>query len=127
MIKARNEFVKAGLQRAYAEKVENKTLEVFGVSNKTYEKYTRKGNAQFVDASGIPELRRFCHSINAHAQLGESRNFLLSKLPSLLSSVRLWTENIAREEDHSASGGELQEKLLRSVEETQNEVCIASS
>lgn len=31
LIKARNEFVKAGLQRAYAEKVENKTLEVFCV------------------------------------------------------------------------------------------------
>jgi len=44
-------------------------------------------------ASGIPELRRFCHKITAGAQLLEARHFLQSKLPSLLSSVEIWASS----------------------------------
>lgn len=44
-----------------------------------------------VHASGIPEIRRFCHTITAGAQLREAKHFLQSALPSLLSSVELWT------------------------------------
>jgi hypothetical protein len=43
-----------------------------------------------VAASGIPELRRFCHKITAGAQLLEAKHFLQSALPSLLGSVELW-------------------------------------
>lgn len=46
-----------------------------------------------VRASGIPELRRFCHTITAVAQLLEARHFLQSKLSSLLSSVELWASS----------------------------------
>ena len=43
-----------------------------------------------VRASGIPELRLFCHSITAGAQLLEAKHFLQSKLSSLLNSIELW-------------------------------------
>jgi len=44
-------------------------------------------------ASGIPELRRFCHTITAGAQLLEAKHFLQSTLSSLLSSVELWVSS----------------------------------
>jgi hypothetical protein len=43
-----------------------------------------------VRASGIPELRRFCHTITAASQLLEAKNFLQSTLSSLLNSVELY-------------------------------------
>jgi hypothetical protein len=87
---ARNIHVKDGLQKAYASKVPGGKLEVFCVSNTTYEKYAKKGNGDMVSASGIPELRRFCHSVTADAQLLEAKHFLKSKLASLLNSLELW-------------------------------------
>ena len=66
-------------------------MPVFCVSNTTYEKYSRKGNSEMVRASGIPELRRFCHSITAGAQLLEAKHFLQSTLSSLLNSIELWS------------------------------------
>jgi len=68
-------------------------LEVFCVSNTTYEKFSRKGNTEMVLASGIPELRRFCHTITAGAQFLEAKHFLRSNLSSLLSSVELWASS----------------------------------
>jgi hypothetical protein len=82
--------VKKGLQDAYASKVPGGQLEVFCVSNTTYEKYSKKGNSEMVTASGIPELRRFCHTITAGARLLEGKHFLTSTLSSLLNSVGLW-------------------------------------
>jgi len=46
-----------------------------------------------VRASGIPELRRFCHSITAVAQLLEAKHFLESTLSSLLNSLELWASS----------------------------------
>ena len=48
-----------------------------------------------VHASGIPDLRRFCHTITAGAQLLEAKNFLQSRLSSLLNSVELWANTSA--------------------------------
>ena len=90
LIKARNEHVKEGLQKAYAAKAPGEKLDVFCISNTTYEKYAEKGNAQLVDASGIPQLRKFCQSITAEAQFREALHFLRSTLPNLLNSVELW-------------------------------------
>ncbi|KAF2104448.1 hypothetical protein NA57DRAFT_70653 [Rhizodiscina lignyota] len=115
LIKARNDFVKAGLKRAYAEKVEHKTLEVFCVSNKDYDKDCRKGRVQFVEASGIPELRKFCHAINAQAQLDESRNFLLAQLPNLVRSARLWMEKVSEEVEDVPQTEEIREDLLDDI------------
>jgi hypothetical protein len=94
-VKARNSLVKEGLQKAYASKVAGGKLEVFCVSNTTYEKYSRKGNSEMVSASGIPELRQFCHTITAGAQLLEAKHFLQSTLSSLLNSAELWVSSSA--------------------------------
>lgn len=68
-------------------------MDVFCVSNTMYEKFSRKGNAEMVSASGVPEVRRFCHSITASAQLLEAKHFLQSKLSSLLDSIELWANS----------------------------------
>ncbi|KAN0095627.1 hypothetical protein V8E51_016338 [Hyaloscypha variabilis] len=93
LINARSSHVKEGLQNAYASKIPGGRLEVFCVSNTTYEKFSRKGNTEMVLASGIPELRRFCHKITAGAQLLEAKHFLQSTLSSLLSSVEIWASS----------------------------------
>lgn len=92
-MQARNNHVKEGLQRTYAADMEGRALDVFCVSNTMYQKYCPKGNAESVMASGIPDLRRFCHSMTADAQLGESKHFLRSKLSALINSLELWTNS----------------------------------
>ena len=84
---ARNDHVKQGLRRVYAAKVPNGKLDVFCVSNRMYEENSRKGKAEGVMASGIPDLRKFCHTITADAQYREARHFLQSSLFSLLTSL----------------------------------------
>ncbi|GAB1312304.1 Dynamin N-terminal domain-containing protein [Madurella fahalii] len=96
LINARNAHVTSGLQRAYAAKVPAGRLDVFCVSNKHYAKYSRKGDAELVRASGIPALRQFCYSITADAQLREARHFLQAKLFSLVNSVGLWIDGRLR-------------------------------
>jgi hypothetical protein len=93
LIEARNNHVKDGLQSAYAAKVPDGQLDVFCVSNKSYEKYSRKGNAGIVQDSGIPDLRRFCYKLTAEAQLHEARHFLKSSLFSLLNSIDMWASS----------------------------------
>lgn len=92
LIGARNDFVKEGLKRNYSEKVPGGILEVFCVSNLKYEKFSRKGVVDYVNASGVPALRRFCHTITAKPQYFEAKNYLQSSLASLLTSVSLWVE-----------------------------------
>jgi hypothetical protein len=92
-VQARNHQVVEGLQSAYAAKVPGGSLSVFCVSNETYKKFTRKGNLDMIQASGIPALRSFCYSITAQSQLLESKFFLTSRLGSLLNSLQIWVES----------------------------------
>ena len=94
LVEARNSQVKEGLQKTYAAKVPGGVLEVFCVSNRTYEKYTRKGDLHMVNASGIPALRSFCYSITAQKQLLEAKHFLTSRLGTLLNSLQIWVDRI---------------------------------
>jgi hypothetical protein len=91
-VQARNDQVVEGLQSAYAAKVPGGSLSVFCVSNETYKKFTRKGNLDMIQASGIPALRSFCYSITAQSQLLESKFFLTSRLGGLLNSLQIWVE-----------------------------------
>ncbi|KFZ06243.1 hypothetical protein V501_07587 [Pseudogymnoascus sp. VKM F-4519 (FW-2642)] len=113
LISARNTHVKEGLQRAYSSKVPNGGLEVFCVSNTTYGKYTIKGNVEMVQASGIPELRRFCYTMTAHAQLLEARHFLSSMLSSLLNSAELLATKPTESQQPTETG--LDESMLLAV------------
>ncbi|KAK7224376.1 hypothetical protein V2G26_012379 [Clonostachys chloroleuca] len=94
-IEARNRHVKDGLQAAYSSKVPRNRLDVFCVSNKMYEKYSRKGNGEFIEASGIPDLRKFCFQITADAQLLEAKRFLKSSLFNLLTSFEVCLNSLA--------------------------------
>lgn len=93
LIGARNDYVRKGLQRAYSDKVPGGNMEIFCVSNVAYEKFSKKGTDEYVVASGIPELRRLCHTVTAKSQFLEAKHLLQSRLPSLLSSIRLWVES----------------------------------
>ena len=108
LMSARNDFVTEGLQRNYSKKVPGGRLEVFCVSNTDYETFSANGNVDMVNASGIPALRRFCHTITAKAQYFEAKKFLHSTLPSLLTSTRLWVEK-GRENDDVLDGKSKQE------------------
>ncbi|KAF4493723.1 hypothetical protein FAGAP_10157 [Fusarium agapanthi] len=94
LVQARNGHVKRNLQSAYSSEMDGRSLDVFCVSNKWYEKYSLKGNTEFARASGIPELRRFCHSLTADAQLSEAKHFLRSRLSSLLNTLELWATSL---------------------------------
>lgn len=118
LIGARNTHVKEGLQKAHSSEVPEGELDIFCVSNTVYEKYCRKGNREYVEASGIPELRRFCHSITAEAQFREARHFLHSSLASLLNSLGLWAGSRLRAHDQQAVifCGSMQRSLMDSSE-----------
>lgn len=119
LIEARNDHVKEGLQQAYAAKAPDGKLDVFCVSNKLYDKYSRKGNTRLVVASGIPEIRRFCHSITAEAQLGEARHFLQSALFSLLNSLNMWARRTLASAKAGGTGSEeLARKAALKIAET---------
>ncbi|QKD53759.2 uncharacterized protein FOBCDRAFT_260326 [Fusarium oxysporum Fo47] len=99
LVQARNEHVKRNLQTGYSSEMDGRNLDVFCVSNKWYEKYCPKGNNTFVDASGIPDLRRFCHTLTADAQLNEAKHYLRSRLSALLNSLDLWANSSLDEQD----------------------------
>ncbi|OBT81787.1 hypothetical protein VE02_09856 [Pseudogymnoascus sp. 03VT05] len=125
LISARNTHVKEGLQRAYSSKVPNGGLEVFCVSNTTYGKYAIKGNVEMVQASGIPELRRFCYTMTAHAQLLEARHFLSSMLSSLLNSAELLATKPTESQQPTETG--LDESMLLAVNNGKTETLRAVS
>lgn len=106
LIEARNDHVKEGLQQAYAAKAPDGKLDVFCISNKLYDKYSCKGNTRLVVASGIPEVRRFCHSITAEAQLREARHFLQSALFSLVNSLEMWARRTLTSANEGGTGSE---------------------
>jgi hypothetical protein len=81
--------VKEGLQKAHSAKIPKGVLEVFCVSNTWYEKYAMKGDVEMVQASGIPELRRFCYTVTSHAHLLEANHFRNTKISSFLNSALL--------------------------------------
>ena len=47
--------------------------------------------------SGVPGLRKFCHSIVARAQFKAAQHFLETEVPALIQSIQLWLE--AAEQD----------------------------
>ena len=78
-----------------------------------------------VAASGIPELRRFCHSVTATAQLLEAKHFLRSKLASLINSLGIWAGTplpplSATEASDEAT--DLDEFILGALEEVEKDV-----
>ncbi|CAD6449084.1 391a815d-1b9c-4314-ad35-de3c751e332e [Sclerotinia trifoliorum] len=95
-----------GSKQPIDKKIPNGCLDVFCVSNTTYEEFAEKGNIEMVQKSGIPELRRFCRKITASAQLQQALHFMRSRLPSLFNSIEIWTESThALAQVHKADKG----------------------
>ncbi|CAG7563209.1 unnamed protein product, partial [Fusarium equiseti] len=99
LVEARNNHVRQNLRNVYSSEMDGRTLDVFCVSNKWYEKYCPKGNTKFVEASGVPDLRRFCHTVTADAQLNEAKHFLKSRLSALLNTLNLWADSSLRKQE----------------------------
>jgi hypothetical protein len=97
LVEARNSHVKEGLRMAYAAKVPGGALDVFCVSNKIYEKYTRKGNLEMINASGIPALRSFCYSVTAQKQLMEAMHYLKFRLGRFFTSFQICRDSFRKE------------------------------
>lgn len=123
-IEARNEHVKEGLQEAYASRAPGRELEVFCVSNRLYDKYARKGDAEVVRASMVPAVRRHCRATGADAQLRGARHYLRSELFGLLNSLRIWCGSALREGEEARSVEETRRVLFRALDDA---VCPPST
>ncbi|KAL9106686.1 MAG: hypothetical protein Q9227_008338 [Pyrenula ochraceoflavens] len=102
-VSARNAHVKDTLQNFYREKVPGGALEVFCVSNTVYGKYTRKGNLEMVNNSGVPDLRRFCYMATGDAQHAEARHYMQARVGGLLKSMQIWAAPETPPQDTSAA------------------------
>ncbi|KAL2063118.1 hypothetical protein VTL71DRAFT_6190 [Oculimacula yallundae] len=89
---ARNDYIKSLVQRNHAALFQGRHLSVFCVSNKSYQHYRRRHGAHDlpVKGSGIPALRRHCHTIPAQAQFRIAHHFLTVSMKGLVQQVQLW-------------------------------------
>lgn len=80
----------------------------------------KRENANMVQASGIPELRQYCHNVTADAQLLEAKHYLQSRLASFISSIEIWSrssmDNLTK--DH----GDTQNLLRETLQQAENQV-----
>lgn len=124
LMKARSDDVTTKIESKYAGQTHGQLIEVFCVANSEYFDCSRKGDITGVNASGIPALRRRCYMVSADASLLEARNYLLSTLPSLLESTKLWIQSLSGQ--CRKSSGE-REKAKENVEQLTTLVCSTMS
>jgi hypothetical protein len=86
LIKARNAHVTELIQSAYSSEVPTGNLDVFCASNTTYGKYTRKGNLEWVHASGIMSFAHFATLLQQ--MLSYVKREISSSLGSLVYSTQ---------------------------------------
>ena len=89
----RNYQTRKKLLQKYNNKMQDRNLHAFCVGNQDYggHGYNFSQSRNFlVEKSGIPELRRFCHSIIARAQFRADKHFLDTETPNLILSFSLW-------------------------------------
>ncbi|KAL4972993.1 hypothetical protein BDW66DRAFT_143057 [Aspergillus desertorum] len=88
LISRRNQRVTSSLKRTYGDRTR-----VFCVSNTLYSDHRAqepdRANA-YIELSGIRDLRRYCQSVPADAQLQATEGFLQTQVPALLGSISLW-------------------------------------
>ncbi|PQE22018.1 Dynamin GTPase domain protein [Rutstroemia sp. NJR-2017a BBW] len=122
-IEARNNSVKQKLRAAYQQRIPGGYLDVFCISNTTYQKYSETGNVDMIEKSGIPELRRFCRKITARAQLLQALHFMRSEVPSLLNSIKIWVECF--EQTPNARDKDADNDVLEKYENARERFCKA--
>lgn len=120
MINFRNQTISDGLKRAYGRKIPGQNLKIFCVSNTMYwdkRKLQAEKALDYLNLSGIIELRRHCIGIVAESHLRGARNYINSDLPAFLGSLELWVQGGAR--DVSA---ERRQQFLRTVSAVQQKL-----
>ncbi|KAL4923819.1 uncharacterized protein BDV17DRAFT_276077 [Aspergillus undulatus] len=88
LITRRNQRVTNSLMRAWGNRAR-----VFCVSNTLYSDHRAQDPDQanaYLELSGIKELRRYCQSVPADAQLRATEAFLQIQVPALLGSISVW-------------------------------------
>jgi energy-coupling factor transporter ATP-binding protein EcfA2 len=88
----RSEKVRQGINTTYSSQVEGETIEVFPVSNTSYESGVVKGDHEAVDSSGIPKLRRYCYSLAAAEQYTQYSHFLKTLIAGVLNAIQVWVD-----------------------------------
>ncbi|PYH87881.1 hypothetical protein BO71DRAFT_424076 [Aspergillus ellipticus CBS 707.79] len=114
LITRRNTRVTNALIRAWGEKAR-----VFCVSNRLYADH-RENDAeqasQYLELSGIKELRRYCQSVPAEAQFRATEAFLQNQVPGLLGSITQWA--LAGSNAVTVSRAEVLRAVLTAAEAT---------
>lgn len=105
--------------------MDGRELQVFCVSNTWYEKYCPKGNQELVQGSGIPDLRRFCHTVAAEMHLNEAKQFLRSRLLGLLESLEVYVRSkmaVITQSDQASKARASRESLSKHLDSVAQEV-----
>ena len=97
-VSARNAEIKKTLLENYASDLGNANLHVFCVGNIDYDMEGERmidseARDIAIKGSGIPELRRHCHTIVSRAQFRASNHFLEVEIPELVQSLEVWVES----------------------------------
>ncbi|MCJ1266316.1 hypothetical protein MMC22_006199, partial [Lobaria immixta] len=99
-VNARSKDVKAKLSRRYRDLGGKNKFHVYCVGNEDYEgsEYrAREARIFAAQRSGIPDLRRFCHSKVAEAQFKASNYFLEVEMGSLVQRLEVWIAALNQE------------------------------
>ncbi|KAL8994209.1 MAG: hypothetical protein Q9169_005755 [Polycauliona sp. 2 TL-2023] len=92
-ISARNADVERSLRHRYESPGAGLSINVFCIGNRDYEGallQSQKAHQWAIERSGVPDLRRFCHTVVGQAQYDASIHFLQVELASLLQSLEVW-------------------------------------
>ncbi|KAI9807921.1 MAG: hypothetical protein M1825_005227 [Sarcosagium campestre] len=104
----------------------DKEVHIFCVSNKLYKDNLRAGGKagapgnrarESITKSGIPALRRFCHTIPAQAQYRSANHFLQSKLPGYLRSLENWLAGNSQVQQNLQGAQAIIDRISRELEE----------
>ncbi|KAH7359284.1 hypothetical protein B0T11DRAFT_355944 [Plectosphaerella cucumerina] len=93
LISARANRITKALKAKY-EPETGARLKVFCVGNHAYEKLCELGETDRVQATGIPALRLYCHTITADARLAEARYWMKTTVPGFLQSAEAWAHRM---------------------------------
>ena len=97
-VSARNADIETKLLAKYAPDFGNAKLNVFCVGNIDYDIegdliMDPEARDIAINGSGIPQLRRHCHTIVSTAQFRASNHFLEVEIPDLMQSLEVWMES----------------------------------
>ncbi|EAU36995.1 predicted protein [Aspergillus terreus NIH2624] len=112
LISRRNDQVTQTLSRK-----RNDRARVFCVSNTLYSDHREDDRDQadeYIRLSGIPELRRYCQSVPAEAQLRSTESFIKNQAPAILGSLTQWT--LARTDSVTVDRAETLRQVLSEAE-----------